>query len=128
MVSGSAWTSGSASRRKEPSSSSMPGFASSRTIKPLVTISSLLSPWCVLSLQLAVDVDIDLLGVEADQSGDLLALRERGRVGPRDVRANVVPRSQRPVLRRALVRAMTHALAPDQKIHADVGHRHVVAR
>ena len=37
-VSGSPWTSGSASRRNDASSSSMPALASSRTIRPLVTI------------------------------------------------------------------------------------------
>src|SRR6516162_10334206 len=50
------------------------------------------------SLLDSVDVHANLLGVEADQPGDLLALRTRLRVRPHQIGEDAVADSDRPVL------------------------------
>src|ERR1700745_584404 len=57
-------------------------------------------------LELAVDVEVDLLVVEAGEARDLLAFRQRGPVDPHQVRVHAVAGIQRPVGSRALVRAV----------------------
>src|SRR3954452_10643947 len=61
-------------------------------------------------LKHAVDVDVDLLVVEGDQAGDLLALGQRHPIGPGQVPMNAVAGAHRPPFRLALVGAVAHAL------------------
>src|SRR4051812_42698128 len=79
-------------------------------------------------LQHAVDVDVGLLVVEGDESGDLLALQQRRPVRPGEVVVDAVGRAHRPVLRLPLVRAMAHGVARDQQVEPDVRLGQVVAR
>src|SRR5512132_4714198 len=63
-------------------------------------------------LELAVDEQVDLLVVEGDQPGDLLALGQGRAVGPGQVLDQAIADPDRPVLGLALVAAGRSRRAP----------------
>src|SRR5262245_34378246 len=79
-------------------------------------------------LALAVDEQVGSLGVEADEPGDALALRERGPVRPRDVVDTGAVDGRRPVLGDALVRAHRRRGRRLEEVEADVDLRQVPPR
>src|SRR4051812_6748348 len=79
-------------------------------------------------LQLAVDVEVDLLVVEADPAGHLLALGHGAAVAPHDVLVAPLRSGDRPVRGGALVRAAGLRRGRLQQVEPHVAHRQVVAR
>src|SRR5215831_10831280 len=79
-------------------------------------------------LEDSVEVEVDLLVVEAGEPGDLLALRQRGPVDPDEVLVDPGTRVQGPVAGCALVRAVRLCGRGPEQVQPDVGERKVVAR
>src|ERR1700751_819298 len=88
-------------------------------------------PLCELAfgriLQQTVEVDVDLLVVEADEAGDLLALGQRRPVPPREVTVDSVADADRPVFGLPLVGAVGDRVARLEQVEADVRLGQVVA-
>src|SRR5262249_37061783 len=79
-----------------------------------------------LLLELSVDIEVDLLGVEADKAGDSLALGQRSPIRPGDIVDDRLAEPERPVLGLSLVGAMAGGRAGRQELHMHVCLRDVV--
>src|SRR5215467_3371719 len=79
-------------------------------------------------LEDSVEVEVDLLVVEAGEPGDLLALRQRRPVDPDEVLVDCGAGIQGPVAGGALVWAVRLCGGGPEQVQPDVGERKVVAR
>src|SRR5215470_19503115 len=88
-----------------------------------------LAEFCVRPLlEDSVEVEVDLLVVEASEPGDLLTLRQRRPVDPDEVLVDPGTRVQGPVAGGALVWAVRLCGGGPEQVQPDVGERKVVAR
>src|SRR6516162_5638674 len=78
-------------------------------------------------LQHPIDVQVDVLVVEAEQVFDLRALGNWGRITPHDVLDELVAYPRRPVARYTFIRASRGRLGGLEQIHAYIQLRNVIA-
>src|ERR1700751_1299667 len=79
-------------------------------------------------LENAVDLDVELLVVEGDQAGYLLALREGSRIGPGEILTQRLADSHAPRLGAPLVRAVGDRRRALEEVHPHVRAGEVVTR
>src|SRR5260370_40260771 len=79
-------------------------------------------------LELSLNVEVDLLVVEAHQILDLRDLGNRPSIGPNEVLVRLVTNSQVPVTGVALVGAVRYGVGRFEQIHAHVELGNVVTR
>src|SRR6516164_5605601 len=74
-----------------------------------------------------IDVQVDVLVVEAEQVFDLRALGNWRRITPHDVLDELVAHPGRPIVRRSFIRASRDRLGGIEQIDADIELRNVIA-
>src|SRR5581483_9508577 len=99
--------------------------ATLRSTRPLSSPGPTDEPYAPLPRELAVDVDVGLVGIERDETGDLRGFVKRRRIRPRHICRTA---THRPVLGLALVGAVRDSCARLEQVETNVRLRQVEAR